>query len=260
MDIEDFGRLSEASAFYLYESFRYANALMEHLLAGELFGELLQKVDPTDEDRAIIANANIPGDPIELMRDSGSNLLSSGTFANMALAWGVAQKIATGNSFSFDTKTKCTGVDMLGLVNNLTFTLEVLTYRHLLFLLQTKAIDKYTYEKFEQANPVVTLLFVFKDHVTAGTIKTDKIQFLYKLRNKAVHYTPTNAKGLAVQLSELFLIWKQMISVFKLFEQIERFEETPYSEILTGNMNDFTARWIKGKLTKSEHTAQNPTS
>lgn len=245
INIEDFSNLSGAASFYLTESFHYVDMEMESLLANKLFSLALDKIDPSEEDRIIMSNSNIPDEPIELLRFNVAQM-SDQTMSKIEQAWQWAQKIAAGNSYSFDVKIKCAGVDMLGVINNLNFLLEVLTYRHLLFLYQTKTLDQYTYTKFEQASPIITLLYIFKEQIGSGGLEIDKIQFLQKLRNKAVHYTPNNARGFNIQLSELILIWKQLICVFELFEKSEKFEEHSYSTQLKEYIDVFKRRWLKG--------------
>ena len=218
---------------------------MEDILAGVFFGQMLKTIEPTEADKVVREKSVLPDDVIELMRYD-EEILSDTTISRLSNAWQEAQETAIGKSWDFEPTTECHGTEMLGLMNNLAFFMEVLTYRHLLFLYQTNSISKSIYSKLEQA-PMLSLMYIFKGVSAEKIFEFEKIQLLYRLRNKSVHYTPKNALAFQLQLSELFCIIDEMVAVIALFEEKEKFSEENFSSLLRGAAAHFRKRWLKTK-------------
>lgn len=241
-ELEDFSRLTQATHFYIEESFRHAHNLMTRKLSGLIFKRLIYSIEPTLEDYEIASNFKA-NDPLSFLRNDEA-VLTDNTVIKMADAWKTAQQTAVGKSHQYKPIEKCDGVDMLGIVTNLTFAIEVMTYRHLLYLKEIGAIDRFTYEKLEQSNPAIAIMYIFKGGDKVVVEKLDKIQYLYRLRNKAVHYTPKNAQGLAVQLSELIVIWESIVAIFRAYENVELFNEEKMSDKIDQEVTNFKNRWL----------------
>jgi hypothetical protein len=78
-DIETYSKLAEGANFYLNESFHYINKCMIDELAVFLFAKDIELINPTDNDRKIIGNLNIPDNPIELLRSDINEVLTDET-------------------------------------------------------------------------------------------------------------------------------------------------------------------------------------
>jgi len=239
--------MAEAATFYLNEAFRHVGEAFEYELASHYFGELLSEINPTDKDRKLANNANYSSETVELLRSDLGQPLSEETISQMSKAWESAQQMARKNTHFFKAKTEVSNISLLGHVNNLGFFIETLVNRHLLFLNMTGKLDDFNYLTLERAQIMNRLIYIFKTELESKKLNLDRVSNLMGLRNKAVHYTPENAKNFKIKLEQLFEIWKQLIRLLELMHKRELFNEVGYHESLGLEMNQFKMRWQNKK-------------
>lgn len=241
--LSTYGKMGEAADFYLYEAFLHADRAFEYQLSSYYFSELLNKIDPSLEDREVAAKTNYSSNTVEFLRSGLDDPLTEETLNKIHIAWQVAQENAMKNSHHFEAKTEINNIFLLGHVNNLGFFLETLVNRHLLFLNMDKKLNDFSYKTLERAQILNRTIYIFKEEFDAGKLHLDKISRLTKLRNSAVHYTPENANSFKVTLEELLSIWKQLASILESMHNRELFNEIGYHERLNLNVIEFKKRW-----------------
>lgn len=242
-DIEIYSKLGEAINFYLSESFHYLNEALVYEYASIIFSADIDKIDPTDADRRLIENLNLPENPVELLQIDNIEALTDKTTSKMADSWAKAQQIARLKQHSFGHQHEIKTIEILGHLNNFGFFIETLVNRHLLFLNHLNEIDNLSYSRISTARIIDRLIYIFKDDLKLNKVQINEIVNLFSLRNKTVHYTPDNAKELKPKLSELLQIWKQAKKIIQRLEKKERFSEDKFSELLGQYINEINQRW-----------------
>lgn len=242
-NIETYSKLGEAIDFYLNESFHYLNEALIYEYASIIFSADIDKIDPTDADRKLIENLNLPESPVELLQIDKIEALTDETASKMADSWEKAQQMARFGQHSFGHQHEINSIEILGHLNNFGFFIETLVNRHLLFLNHINEIDNLSYSRMSTARIIDRLIYIFKDDLKLNKVQINEIVNLFSLRNKTVHYTPDNAKALKPKLSELLQIWKQAQKIIQRLEKKERFSEDKFSELLRQFINDINQRW-----------------
>ncbi len=242
-DILTYSKLAEGAQFFLDQSFRGIHEALAYEYASELFGQRIASIEPTDEDRAISAQSKPPTDAIGLLRDTTEDVLTSTTTSALSRAWQEAQNASWTGSYRFSKDHEVSSILVLGHLNNLGFFLETLINRHLLFLLQTKAIDSFSYGRIATAKTMERIVYLFKEDLRNQSVQLNEIAHLFSLRNKTVHFTPDNASALRPKISELIRIWRQMVLLLERFESEEKFNEEVFSIQLKSLAATVEARW-----------------
>ena len=99
----------------------------------------------------------------------------------------------------------------------------------------------------ESANILKILIFLFKDEIKTKKIELNNIKNLFSLRNKSVHYTPTNSEKVKIQLNTLIEIWLNIKNLFIQFEEKERFTDFKFSQMVDDYKDLFEKRWLNEK-------------
>ncbi len=235
--------MAEAATFYLDEAFHHVGNAFEYELSSHYFGKLLVEIEPTDEDRKLSKSANFGTTTIDILRSELGQPLSEETISKMSYAWESAQQMARKNTHFFKLDTEVSNISLLGHVNNLGFFLETIANRHLLFLSMTGKLDDFNYKTLERAQIMNRLIYIFKGELETDKLHLDRVANLIGLRNKAVHYTPENAKNFKTKLEQLLEIWKQLIKLLQIMHNRELFNEMGYDEVLGRKMAQFKRRW-----------------
>lgn len=242
-DILTYAKLAEGARFFLDESFKYVNEALRYEAASKIFSRLINEIEPTEKDNKIVNEASIPDSPIELLQSEELNVLSDETISKFRTAWDKANLLARIEKTVFNADHKVDSIDLLGHLNNLGFFIETLTNRHLLFMNQNGMIENSSYLKISRARVMERINSIFGKDLEADKIDV-QISTLFRLRNKTVHYTPDNAMDLKPMLSELLTIWEACKKLCKMFENIEKFNEELFSELIDSYVDNFRLRWV----------------
>ncbi|MCP4353757.1 MAG: hypothetical protein GY795_50565 [Desulfobacterales bacterium] len=242
-DIETYYKLAEGAKFFLDESFHYINEALSDEFASIIFSEKINSVEPSEDDRKIIADSNIPEDTIELLQAEDLDILTEETLNSMSDAWEQAQFLSKTRNHKFGIKHEINSIELLGHFNNFGFFIETLINRHLLYLRQSDFIDDFSYARISTAKVLERLIFIFKEGLNENKVHLNEIANLFSLRNRTVHYTPDNAKALKPKISEMIQIWAQSKKIIERFEKVENFNEDLFSDQLNNHISSFKSKW-----------------
>lgn len=242
-DIITFSKLGEGINFYLNESFHYLNEALIYEYASFIFSADIEKIEPTDFDKKLIENLNLPTNPLELLQTDSIEVLTDETTKKMSDSWKEAQQMARFGKHRFGDQHEINSIEILGHINNFGFFIETLVNRHLLFLNHLNEIDNLSYGRISTARIIDRLIYIFKDDLRKNNVQINEIANLFSIRNKTVHYIPDNAKALKPKLSELLKIWRQAKKIIERLEQKERFSEDRFSELIAHYINEINQRW-----------------
>ncbi|NQV19314.1 MAG: hypothetical protein HQ534_12330 [Armatimonadetes bacterium] len=242
-DIETYFKLAEGANFFLDESFHYINESLSYEFASKLFSEKIESIEPSEEERKINANSNLPEDTIGLLQAEIPDVLQGETLNLMSKAWEQAQILSKTRNHKFGMNHEINSIEMLGHLNNFGFFIETLVNRHLLYLMQSNYIDDFSYARISIAKIMERLIFIFKESLNENKVHLNEIAKLFSLRNKTVHYTPDNARALKPKVFEMIQIWKQSKKIIERFEKVENFNEDQFSIKLNNHIICFKSKW-----------------
>lgn len=255
-DIETYSKLGEGINFYLNESFHYLNEALIYEYASIIFSADIDKIEPTDSDRKLIENLNLPEHPVELLQTQNIEALSDETASKMADSWKMAQKMARFGQHSFGHKHEINSIEILGHLNNFGFFIETLVNRHLLFLNQLNEIDDLSYSRISTARIIDRLIEMSRLNVNFENLKS----ILIDIEDKSFYIN----KGVSIKA-----IIRGSISQVKVLRKAFRLLESGGSTItmqlartlfIPSNQNKYLrklfeiwiALWLQRKFTKQE--------
>lgn len=242
-DIDTYSKLAMGASYYLEEAFHHIHSALSFELAAFLFSVELDKIDPTKNDRELIEQLDLSEDPVELLQQDIKDVLTENTTERIALAWQKSLKISRNLNHKFKKNHRIDSISILGHLNNFGFFVETLVNRHLLFLLHTKQLDNFSYQRISMAKILEKIVYIFKEKLNSGDMQISEIKNLFSLRNKTVHYTPNNARDLKPRISELIQIWKGVVALLQNLETKENFSEDLFSKRLEREIFEFNTRW-----------------
>jgi len=242
-EIETYSKLELGATFFLQESFHYLHSALEYEFASITFYEKLDAIEPSKEDRKIMAKIDLPDDAVGILQSDIPDILTDETNSLMSNSWQEAQYSAKKEKYKFGLNHRIDSIEILGHLNNFGFFIETLVNRHLLFLNQTKIINEFSYARISIAKIMERLIYIFKDEINNNKVHLNEITNLFSLRNKTVHFTPDNAIALKPKISELIQIWTQSVKIIKRLEQKEKFNEESFSERLENHITEIKNRW-----------------
>ncbi|MEK6153884.1 hypothetical protein WIW50_11515 [Flavobacteriaceae bacterium 3-367] len=243
-DIKTYQKLSLGASFFLEEAFKYLDTALKYEFASILFGELLETIEPNQEDRKIIDKLILPATPIGMLQFDNKKVISEKTIKKIYSAWDNAQKRAENEKYKFGLNHSIDSTEILGHINNMGFFMETIINRHLLFLNQSRKIDDFSYSRISTSRIMERIVYIFKDELNKNRIHLNEVQNLFRLRNKTVHYTPDNAKILKPMVSELIKIWNQCSKLLEKLEEKENFVDGNFSKQIIYYSLKFQERWI----------------
>lgn len=242
-DLDTYSKLELGAAFFLQEAFHHIDTALSYEFASILFSEELDKLEPSEADRAIIETIDLPNTAVGILQSDIPEVLTDETLNKMSNYWEQSQLKANTTKHKFGLNHKIDSIEILGHLNNFGFFIETLINRHLLFLKQTNGIDEFSYARISVAKVMERIIYLFKDDLSNGKIHLNEIVNLFSLRNKTVHFTPDNAQALKPRISELIQIWKQSVKLIKKLENREVFNEEKFSLRLTNHIKEIQERW-----------------
>ena len=248
-DISTYSKLAEAAIFYLDESFNYINKALEAELCRIIFYEKIKGIDPSPEDRQIVAEFKIPTDTISFLQSNFEEVLKTETIDKLSTAWNQSQIDAKTMVYKFHKPHTINSIELLGHLNNFAFFIETLTNRHLLFLKHTDKLDNFSYNQLSLSKILIRLIFICKEELDRNEIQLNEIANLFTHRNKTVHYTPDNATTLQIDIASLIRIWKQTIKFLTLLHAKEKFNEDKFSLSMAEHIKRFESKWTN-EITK----------
>ncbi|MFC4687958.1 hypothetical protein ACFO4P_13515 [Epilithonimonas pallida] len=245
-DIETYSKLAEGAKFYLDESFSYINVCLESELRNLIFGELIEKINPTKDDEELVKKSSefLSEDVIENLKSNEIEFLTKQTVESFIDAWKKSKIYSQKLNHKFNKQHKITSIEILGHLNNFGFFIETLTNRHLLYLYQSKKINDFCYSRISISKVLERLIFIFKDEISNNKLHLNEISNLFSLRNKTVHYTPDNSMALKPTISELIQIWEQSKKLIEYFEKNEEIDEELFSKSLDAHIQETRKKWL----------------
>ncbi|WBV59900.1 hypothetical protein PFY12_12705 [Chryseobacterium camelliae] len=245
-DIETYAKLAEGAAFYLTESFTYIHSCFNSELRNMIFGQLIEKIDPTKEDEELVKKSSefVSDNIIENLKSKEIKFLTEQTIQSFKDAWKKSQIYSQKNNHKFNKNHQMTSIEILGHLNNFGFFIETLTNRHLLYLYQSGKINDFSYARISISKIMERLIFIFKEEIANNKLHLNEISNLFSLRNKIVHYTPDNSIALKPKISELFQIWEQSKKLIECFEKTEEIDDEIFSKSLNAHIQQIKKTWL----------------
>jgi hypothetical protein len=99
----------------------------------------------------------------------------------------------------------------------------------------------------DKASVANKLIFVFKDEIASKKFNPDKIAFLFKLRNFAVHFTRDNSERFKATIHELLEIWKETSNLMSIMQAKEKIDDNDFKEMLDHYREEFVNRFALKK-------------
>lgn len=242
-DIDTYHKLGQGAAFYLEESFVSINYAMRGDYTVYIFAHLLKDIDITNFDKEILQKSSIPEETIGLLQKEIGDVLSKETITKLANAMRSAKIQARNTTHKFKKSHQIETINIIGHVTNFAFFIEVLINRHLLFLNHSEIIDDFSYKQISSGRILDRIIYIFKDDIIQNKVDLTELKSLFRLRNKAVHFTPENSKSLRVGISQLIKMWDKSVKIIKALEKIENFNEERFSDLILRYRGDFLKLW-----------------
>jgi len=245
-DIETYDKLASGASFYLNESFKYVDACLKSEFIRVVYQDLIEKIDPTQEDYELAERSNIliSENVIDHLKSNDIEFLTESTVNLFKDAWSKAQISTSNKKHKFNKSHQIDSIEILGHLNNFGFFIETLANRHLLYLHQSHKIDEFCYARISVSKVMERLIFIFKEEISNKKLHLNEIANLFSLRNKTVHYTPDNSIALKPKLSELIQIWEQSKKLILFFEKSEKIDEEKFSDALSQHIDSFKSNWL----------------
>ena len=111
--IETYSKLADGANFYLTEAFSYINICLQSELRNSIFGELIAKIDHTDEDERLLKEyaESISDDIIENLKPTNIDVLSDKTINSFRNAWQKSKNDVDQIAHKFDKQHKITSIE-----------------------------------------------------------------------------------------------------------------------------------------------------
>jgi hypothetical protein len=233
-----FGTSEQVAYFLLHEAFEYANEAAAYEVAGELFAERIESIDP-QPGWQMPAMPETLNEWLAQRNAVEDNILDPVTLNRLTQAWHTSQQDARpfGRKIS-KTKRLQSITDVVGHVLNLGTCIETVINRHLFHLREIGRLSPDHYRMLDRTEVLPKILFSFKDEISQGTLHLSNLKYLVSLRNKAVHFKTSPLVALEPTCEQLLGVWKDAAALFGLVEG----EPTPSDadQLIT----DFAARWL----------------
>ena len=244
--LDGFTKMSEASKFFLFDSFDHIEEEIKYNIASELFGEELKKIDTTDADNKVLEKVSdkVFGDVKKLIKFDGY-VISRATQTKISEAWMKAQLDANYTSMKFPKNTELSGQDLLGHITNFAFFIECLTNRHLLLMRVNEKMDDFTFNSLDKASVPNKIIYCLKDEIKKKKLNPIRLNLLFKLRNFAVHFTLDNSTSFKVTIEQLIQIWTESSKLCDLFHKKEKTKDVNLKEMVDSLVDEFKTKFVK---------------
>jgi hypothetical protein len=206
-------RLEEAATFFLSDAFEHAYLAAQLEVAGLIFGERIMAIEP-EPDWEI---PQLPDNLLDLLR-SDVQVVSNATTSKLAQAWDEAQAIAPSSGRKLSRKYRIRQVEIVGHIINLAACVESAVNRHLFLLKESGDLENHHYTSLDRTEVLPKVLFAFKDEILGKKLPIDRLKYLYKLRNQAVHFKASSAHSIEPTVEDLSEMWRNVGQLFRLIE------------------------------------------
>jgi hypothetical protein len=242
-DLQDpvigFGTSEQVASFLLYEAFRYAHEAAAYEVAGDLFGERIQSIDPEPGWQPPAMPTTL-SDWLSQRNKLDEKILDPVTLTRLAEAWQSAQRDSRPSARKILKTQRLRSIsDVVGHVINLGTCIEAVINRHLFHLREAGKLDSDHYLMLDRTEGLPKILFCFKEEIGQKTLHISRLKYLVSLRNRAVHFKTTSAGTLAPTCQDLLGVWKDTESLFALVKG------EPSQEYVRHLVTHFTTRWLK---------------
>jgi hypothetical protein len=247
-----FGVSEHVASFLLHEAFQFAHQAAAYEVAGELFGERIESIEPEP-------GWQMPTIPEELTdwlasRDEiDERLLDPATLERMAEAWVTSQQDAYTSGRKIQKMQELRSItDIVGHVINLGTCIEAVINRHLFLLRESGKLTPDHYIMLDRTEVLPKILFSFKDEIAAKKLHVSRLKYLVSLRNQAVHFRTSSADALAPTCEDLLEVWREVGTVFSLVEG------EPTKEDVNELIKEFKNRWVGQPKQPGKRGAKKP--
>jgi hypothetical protein len=207
--LTNFGRLEEAATFFLYTAFDHVHMAAQLEVAGMLFAERIQTIDP--EPGWVVPS--LPATLPELLHEVIYNdvqVISEATASKLAHAWEEAQALAPSSGRRITKSHAIESIEIVGHIINLAACVESVINRHLFFMREAGTLESHLYSNLDRTEVVPKILFAFKAEIQSKQLSTSRLVHLFRLRNQAVHFKASSAESIKPTVEELLGIWQEM--------------------------------------------------
>lgn len=235
-----FGISEHVATVLLHEAFRFANEAAAYEVAGQLFGERIEVIDPE-------AGWKFPEIPTGLTdwlasrAEIDDKLLDPVTSSRMAEAWHLAQRDAYSCGRKIARTQKLQSItDIVGHVINLSTCVEAVINRHLFLLRESGSLPNDHYLMLDRTEILPKVLYCFKEDIARKKVHISRLKYLVSLRNQAVHFRTSSAGALLPTCQDLLEVWREIGAIFG------KIEGEPTEQDVNDLVNEFSGKWLKG--------------
>jgi len=241
--VETSSKHAEEAKFFLIESFHSFHEALGYEFASILFSEIMESINPSEDDKKKIANINFQEEFTNLTQAEIPEVLTGETLNSISTAWEQAQILSKTRNHNFGMNHQINLLELLGHLNNFVFFIETLVNRHLLYLVQSNSIDEFRYSEISKEKVMEQLVFIFKEDLSKNNDYLKEIENLCNLYNKAGYYSSEVANAFKPKVSEIIQIWMHSKKLIERFETVENFNEESFSNQLNNQIISFMNKW-----------------
>jgi hypothetical protein len=245
--LASYSSMSEAIRFFLQESFRHIENQIRYCIASEMYGAKLKLIDITEEDKVVSSDFTAKvKDNLDLIYNH-EDPLTRATLKRLSDAWADAQREAEFIDMKFKPSMELASTDLLGHITNFAFVVEILFNRHLFILNLHDEINSFEFNILDKASVANKMIFVFKEEISNKKFNPEKIAYLFKLRNFAVHFTRDNSEKFKATIHELIEIWRETSNLMSIMHSKEKIDDNDFKEMLDYYREEFIKRFVLKK-------------
>lgn len=234
-----FGISEHVASFLLYEAFKFGHQAAAYEVAGILFGERIESINP-EPGWKLPSTPETLTDWLAQRNEIDDKILDPITSDRLAEAWqsSLRDSYSSGRKIP-NTQRLTSTTDIVGLVINLGTCIEAVVNRHLFLLRESGKLARDHYIMLDKTELLPKILFSFKEAISQKKIHISRLKYLVSMRNQAVHFRTSSVDALVPTCEDLFAVWRELGLL------LSHIEGEPTKEYLDHLIGKFTTRWIQ---------------
>lgn len=227
-------RLEEVAVFFLHDAFEHVYLAAQLEVAGLIFGERIMSIEPEPDWEV----PSLP-DTLPDLLHSNIQVISDATASKLAQAWHESQLAAPSSGRKLSKEHRIESIEIVGHVINLAACVESVINRHLFLLKESGKLEEHHYANLDRAGVIPKILFAFKEEILSRKLPISRLQYLFRLRNQAVHFKASSAKSVKPTVEDLLGTWHEVAQLFELVEG------EPAKQDIEELVNRVSAKWFE---------------
>ena len=233
----NYARLEEAATFFLYSAFQHIYTAAQLEVAGIIFAELIDTVEP-EPDWVV---PSLPSTLPELLHELAHKevqVISDATLSKLSATWEQAQITAPSSGRKLAKTHAIKSIEVIGHIIDLAACVETVVNRHLFLLRESGKLEDHLFAGLDRAEVIPKILFAFKDEIQSKRLPTSRLVNLFKRRNQAVHFKASSTESVQPTVEELLGIWREAGQLFDIMEG------TPTRQEISDLADGVASKWF----------------